>query len=93
MQRKYVGRDESGGERGATGARVEPALSTDANGVDGSSTALLPPELARLLVTAQKEITEHGNNHRLCPVCGSAFPCERAVLADLTLSAFVRSPS
>ena len=49
---------------------------------------ILPPEFAKLLATAQKEITEHGNDHGLCSVCGSAFPCERAVLADLALSGF-----
>ncbi len=32
-------------------------------------------------------IDEHGNDRGLCPACGSAFPCDRAVLADLALSA------
>jgi hypothetical protein len=58
---------------------------------DGPEVALvgevLPPELARLLATARKEITEHGNDHGLCVVCGSAFPCERAELAAFALDA------
>ena len=27
-------------------------------------------------------LNEHTNDHGLCAVCGSVFPCERAVLAD-----------
>jgi hypothetical protein len=46
-------------------------------------TGFLLPELAKFLATAQKEITEHSNDHGLCRLCGDAFPCERAVLADL----------
>ena len=45
------------------------------------------PELARLLATAQKEITGHGNDHGLCAVCGSAFPGPRAELAAFTVDA------
>ncbi len=52
-----------------------------------TDTNLLLPELAQLLATARTEITEHGNDNGLCSICGSAFPCERAVLADLALSA------
>ncbi len=48
----------------------------------------LSPELAQLLATAQREISQHGNDDGSCPVCGSVFPCERAVLADLALSGF-----
>lgn len=47
----------------------------------------LPPSLARLLKTAQQEIDRHVNDHGLCAICGSAFPCDRAALADLALSA------
>jgi len=47
----------------------------------------LPPPLARLLKTAQQEIDRHVNDHGLCAICGSAYPCERAALADLALSA------
>ncbi|WP_239307896.1 MULTISPECIES: hypothetical protein [unclassified Frankia] len=27
-------------------------------------------------------LNEHANDHGLCVVCGCAFPCERAVLAE-----------
>ena len=47
----------------------------------------LPPPLQRLLKTAQQEIDRHINDCGLCAVCGSAFPCHRATLADLALSA------
>jgi hypothetical protein len=47
----------------------------------------LPPALERLLKTAQQEIDRHINDCGLCAVCGSAFPCDRATLADLALSA------
>jgi hypothetical protein len=46
-----------------------------------------PPELARLLATAQKEITAHSNEHGHCLVCGLPFPCPRAELAAFTLDA------
>ena len=52
-----------------------------------SANDVFPPELARLLATAQKEIIEHGNDHGLCVVCGSAFPCPRAELAAFALDA------
>ncbi len=52
-----------------------------------SASDVFPPELARLLATAEREITEHGNDHGLCVVCGSAFPCERAELAAFALDA------
>ena len=47
----------------------------------------LPQSLARLLKTAQQEIDRHVNDHGRCAACGSPFPCERASLADLALSA------
>ena len=47
----------------------------------------VPLSLARLLKTAQQEIDRHVNDHGRCAACGSAFPCERASLADLALSA------
>jgi len=56
-------------------------------GRPSSGSDVFPPELARLLATAQKEITAHGNDHGLCVVCGSAFPCERAELAAFALDA------
>jgi len=50
-------------------------------------TDYLSPPHAHLLNTAQHEIDWHVNDRGVCAVCGSAFPCERAVLADLALSA------
>jgi hypothetical protein len=47
----------------------------------------LPLSQARLLKTAQQEIDRHVNDHGRCAACGSAFPCDRASLADLALSA------
>lgn len=47
----------------------------------------LPPLLALLLKTAQQEIDRHVNNHGLCAACGGTYPCDRAALADLALSA------
>jgi hypothetical protein len=48
---------------------------------------VLPPELVRLLAIAQKEITEHSNDHGLCVVCELPFPRPRAELAAFTLDA------
>jgi hypothetical protein len=56
-------------------------------GARGPADDGLPPPLARLLKTAQLEIDRHVNAGGLCAVCGSAFPCDRATLADLALSA------
>jgi len=53
----------------------------------GGPERYLPPSLAMWLTTATREIGWHSNDRGLCAVCGSAFPCERAVLADLALSA------
>jgi hypothetical protein len=86
MQRENIRRDDAGG-RDTRGDRVNPALGAEVIGASSSVAGFLLPELAQLLTTAQKEITEHGNDYGLCPVCGSAFPCQRAVLADLALSA------
>jgi hypothetical protein len=47
----------------------------------------LPSPLERLLRTAREEIDRHVNDCGLCAVCGCAFPCDRATLADLALSA------
>lgn len=44
--------------------------------------------VARLLETASDVLNEHTNQHDLCAVCGSAWPCERAVLAEHNLSVF-----
>jgi hypothetical protein len=50
-------------------------------------TDFVPPTLALLLKTARAEIDRHVNDQGLCVVCRCVFPCERAVLADLALSA------
>lgn len=47
----------------------------------------LPGPLLRLLQTAQQEIDQHVKNGGRCAACGSTFPCNRARLADLALSA------
>jgi hypothetical protein len=31
-------------------------------------------------------LNEHANDQGLCPACGCAFPCERAVLAEHNLT-------
>jgi hypothetical protein len=46
----------------------------------------LPRPLPLLLATARREIDWHTDDHGLCAACGSAYPCERAILADLALS-------
>ena len=50
-------------------------------------TDYLSPETGQLIASAACVMNEHTNDHNLCTVCGSAWPCERAVLADLALSA------
>jgi hypothetical protein len=47
--------------------------------------APLPPALQTLRLTATVVINQHINAGGLCAVCGSAFPCERAQLADTAL--------
>jgi hypothetical protein len=46
------------------------------------------PDLASLCAAAVQEITEHLNYRGLCVICGSAWPCERAVLAEHNLALF-----
>lgn len=61
----------------------QPAKPADAPGND-----FLPPLLTLLLKTAQLVIDRHVNDHGFCAACGSAaYPCKRAMLADLALSA------
>jgi hypothetical protein len=55
--------------------------------ISDSATDFLLPELAHLLTTAQRELDEHVNEQGRCAICGCAWPCQRAVLADLALSA------
>ena len=42
-------------------------------------------ELEQLAARASVVLNEHGNDHDLCAICGCAWPCEYAVLADHNL--------
>jgi hypothetical protein len=44
------------------------------------------PELTQLLELATSVMNEHLSDQGLCAVCGSAWPCERAVLAEHNLA-------
>lgn len=46
----------------------------------------LSAEMDALHQLATVVLNEHTNDHDLCAVCGSAFPCERAVLAEHNLA-------
>jgi hypothetical protein len=46
-----------------------------------------PPELAHMHGTATRVIDQHVNDHGNCADCGSAWPCQRARLAELALAA------
>ena len=46
-----------------------------------------PPELLHLLGTATAELDHHVNDHGSCADCGSAWPCQRARLAEFALAA------
>lgn len=46
----------------------------------GMDTELFPPELVHLLATARVTIDAHTNEHGICAVCRTAWPCERAAL-------------
>ena len=43
------------------------------------------PELEALRALASRVINQHVDDRGLCAVCGSAFPCELAVLAEHNL--------
>jgi hypothetical protein len=47
----------------------------------------LPPELMHLLGTARRVIDQHINDQGHCAECGSVWPCQRALLAELALGA------
>jgi len=49
-------------------------------------TEYLTPEIEQLIALATEVLNEHRNNQGLCSVCGCAFPCERAVLAEHNLA-------
>jgi hypothetical protein len=60
--------------------RQEPAVTV--RGVDH-----FPPELERLRTTATTVLHEHvEDDDGLCVVCRSAWPCERAQLAEHNLA-------
>ncbi|HVB44406.1 MAG TPA: hypothetical protein VNF47_17140 [Streptosporangiaceae bacterium] len=47
------------------------------------------------MATARREIRAHSDDGGLCAICGSAFPCPRAELAEFTLGSLApaaRSP-
>ena len=46
-----------------------------------------PPDLIHLLGTARCAIDQHINDHGSCAACGSAWPCQRAQLAEFALAA------
>jgi hypothetical protein len=51
---------------------------------------VLPAAMLSMLATARQELARHRAERSgigLCVVCGSAFPCERAVLAAFALEA------
>jgi hypothetical protein len=56
--------------------------------VSGTDSGNIPPELLRLLAVARTELDRHLNHNGQCAICQVSFPCERATLADLALSAF-----
>lgn len=62
-----------------------PVAGVPAWPADSQDSSFLPAPLGRLLVTARREIDGHTDDHGLCVICGCAFPCRRAALADLVL--------
>lgn len=74
----------TGPARSTAPAPAQPGARGPATGQAGAD---LPHPLMRLLKTAQQEIDRHVNNGGQCAACGSIFPCNRARLADLALSA------
>jgi hypothetical protein len=47
---------------------------------------LLDTKMEELAQLASSVINEHINDHGVCAVCGSAFPCDRAVLDECNLA-------
>lgn len=64
-----------------TQTTTAPLPSLSPEGVGDVSVAALQ----RLRATAIREITSHINDAGLCAVCGSAFPCQQAVVAENNL--------
>jgi hypothetical protein len=56
------------------------------SGMQTVTTEYLTPELEQLITLAAEVLNEHSNDHGLCAICGCAFPCERAVLAEYNLA-------
>jgi hypothetical protein len=46
-----------------------------------------PPEVLRLLRTAQQVIDQHVNREGRCAACASPWPCPEAELAEFVLGA------
>jgi len=53
---------------------------------DTITDAELGSEIDVLISLATHVLNEHTNTDGLCAVCGCAFPCERAVLAEHNLA-------
>ena len=49
---------------------------------------VFPPELLRLLATAQQVIDQHVNREGRCAACALRWPCRQAELAEFALGAF-----
>ena len=45
-----------------------------------------PPELLRLLGTAQRLIDQHVNRSGRCAACASRWPCRQAEMAEFALA-------
>ena len=50
-------------------------------------TTPLDTEIEKLAQLASIVINQHTNHHGVCAICGSAFPCDRAILAEHNLAA------
>jgi hypothetical protein len=51
-----------------------------------AQTDLFPPEVMHLLGTARRVIDQHVRDDGRCAECGSAWPCQRARLAESALA-------
>jgi hypothetical protein len=73
---------------GPDGTRPERTLAKRANMPPTAGPPdLFPPELVHLLSTARQVIDQHLNAGGTCARCGSAWPCQRARLAEFALGA------
>ncbi len=54
--------------------------------VETTTEADIGSEVEALHQLATVVLNEHTNDHGLCAVCGCAFPCARAVLAEHNLA-------